>query len=1231
MEFDQLVGIISQGGGFAGDPADDNRGDEALLARNLAALALRSPMEAELIRQSPARRDISFIETEEGLSAEMGGVALASKRRPVSEGAKLAARVESEKIACAAVLGFGLGYHCGALLERLGSKSIVICFEPDLAMLRAVLSRVDCTAMLSTGRLYLVSDTEHATRINSIFSGIEAFVGMGVEIVAHPPSTGRLAGQSDRFGKVFGDALRSARTHVVTTLANSRVSFRNALMNLDHYTRSAGIVGLEGSCAGRAAIVVSAGPSLQRNLELLADPAVRDSFVVIAVQTVLKPMLDRGIRPHFVAALDYHEVSKRFYEDLTAEDVAGIRLIAEPKANPAILDAFPGEVLCVGDDLLDTLLGEELAREMGELRMGATVAHLCYYFARYLGCDPVVFIGQDLGFTDGQYYAPGAAIHRVWAGELNAHRTLEMFEWERIVRMRAHLRPRTDVHGRPIYSDEQMVSYLTQFEEAFAKDEAAGLTVIDASEGGVRKAHTLVMALREAIDAHAGDTGFRIPSTREGRIEDADRARRVAERLAAMIDDCERIADQSDRSIEKLRQMLRHQHDQRRVNTLIGEVNAIRDKVLGMRAAYRLTEFVNQVGVLNRMKRDRAIEVGAGATGLERQRAQIERDIVNVEWTRDAARAVASQLRDGAAAMAGTAPKQTNEMRDAQTEQTPAERLAASGPARDRVHALVIADTEFNGLGTRRDLGTVIGDGLNTLQMTVSRLARCAQLDGITIATDDPGRIKGLLGSLPVGKPLNVVGVDAAVLRGHGARVGAARVQSGECWRSSVGMLSVYDEQAHPGQIAALMHEHGIDACAIVGGDWAMVDPVLVDETVVRLRCQHSEKRIAFSQAVPGIGTMVVDRATMDSLAAALTNGSRRNPLATLGALVGYIPVAPQSDPIVKGVCVQIDPALRDAGVRVVADTPARIGAMRDAYGQLGSGADAASAACVSAFVETYARYSKLCPRTLVMETCTGRLAGGEWGVWKRGSIEPVERPVLSMKDAHAMLRGVRELRDDVAVVFDGAGDPLMHPEAMGLVALAREDGAACVELRTDLQREGLAAAELVESGIDILSVDVLAEQRETYAHLTGQDRLEQVHTRLQDILDTASADPSCPMQLTARITRCDAVYGEIEAFYDKWLMLTGAAVIDPLPAFVRSQRVSALPVPAARAAQIDRSTMRILCDGVVVDRAGHPILSQGAPINAIVEGVGQAYQRMCSAMRAAQIEMKIRTGEYAA
>ncbi len=1232
MDFDQLNKLCM--GDALGEKKSISK-PNLMLEKNLATLAIKSPQAAMRIasaRPMPEDR-IRFFETDDGVEgAELDGVALASKRKPIHEAKRMADRFDPKGTACCAVIGFGLGYHCQTMMERLGTVGVIMCFEPDLSLLRSMLERIDYSALFSTRRFFLITDEQDSATLTQMFVGIEAVIGLGVEIVNHAPSGVRIGSKSDQFGRMFSDVLKATRTHVITTLANARVSFRNALMNIDHYSATAGIAPLKGTCAGKPAVVVSAGPSLEKNLSLLADPSVRDSVVIIAVQTVLKTMLSRGIKPHFVAAIDYHEISKRFYEGLTPADVEGIRLVVEPKANPAILDAFPGEVLCANDELIDLALGETLTRDLGEIEKGGTVAHLCYYFARYLGCDPVIFIGQDLGFTDGQYYAAGAAIHQVWSGELNAHNTLEMMEWQRIVRMKGLLTKKTDIHGRSIYLDEQMSTYLGQFEMMFKNDVDAGLRVIDATEGGVLKAHTRVMTLEGALADFGSPNPITVPATDRLRVESSDRQTSVCDRLNSVIEDCKRIMQLSTQSEKLLQAMLDDHKNQKRVNKLIGEVQGIRDQVTQLKSAYRLCDAVNQIGVLNRMKRDRAIEMEAGSTALERQKQQIMRDITNVQWTRDAAGAVITQLNDAREAYLGIKEKTSNDLNDLQNEPSPDTGRDSSVVSRDCVHALVLADPEMSGLGTERDLSDSIAGGMNALQLTLARLDQTKQLDGITIVTPEPDSIRSLIGSFKVSLKLNIVGVDAGVFTEHSKRVGSARVQSSECWRGSIGMLCAYDEQAHPGLIARVMNTHGIDGCALVGADWSMIDPGLVDETVSRLRKQECENRIAFSQAVPGIGTMAINRSAMESIAGSMvTSEGKRNHLATLGAMIGYLPMMPQFDPIAKGICVEIEPEIRDAGVRVIADSKNRSQAMREAYQVIHqSGIDpvqADASVCVEAYTHALKRYERACPRTVVLETCTGRLASGEWGIWKRGSIEPIERSVMQVSYAHRMFKEIGSLRRDAAVVFDGVGDPLMHPGAIDLVQLAKEDGIGCVEMRTDLLREGVSASELVESGLDMLSVDLLAESRQAYQALTGLDRHDDVYQRIQGVFDVMREDPGAGLWFVPRITRCDAVYEHIETFYDKWLMLCGSAVIDPLPSFVHSQHVSRLPIPAMRQAQLDRSTLIVRSDGSVVNRVGEIV--QGT--NVFKDGIEHAYQRACSAMRSSTVEAKIKQSEFAA
>lgn len=263
------------------------------------------------------------------------------------------------------------------------------------------------------------------------------------------------------------------------------------------------------------AIVISAGPGLAKlwrwcdeestdqtvcipgvHESRLARPSLLEAFCLIAVQTALKPLLAHGIRPHFVCALDYSELSGRFYEGLTAADVKGITLVLDPKVHPCVPRAWPGRIRFTRSATIDLIMGDEPDRS--DLDKGGTVAHMAYHLARYMGADPVIMVGQDLAFTHGQYYSDGAAIHNVWSCELGEFCTLEMREWERVKRTPPAGLVKIPGRNGEVYTDLQMLSYLRAFEGMWEADAAKGLRTIVTDDGAV-KAHTEWMELEEAL------------------------------------------------------------------------------------------------------------------------------------------------------------------------------------------------------------------------------------------------------------------------------------------------------------------------------------------------------------------------------------------------------------------------------------------------------------------------------------------------------------------------------------------------------------------------------------------------------------------------------------------------------------------------------------------------------------------------------------------------------------
>ncbi|MCC6676022.1 MAG: DUF115 domain-containing protein [Phycisphaerales bacterium] len=1179
------IGVGGDGAGVANYMDVKN----PILEANLRALLLGSgPAVAGAVLRARPRMDIEFVTADDGaVSAVLGGRQLASRRRPVEEAERLAATVPVETTGGVAVLGFGLGHHLRALAERMKTAGVVLAFEPDVDLLRAVLERVDHSAWLARGNVRLVLEAEDQGAIAAAVGGFEGVLSMGTRLLEHPPSKARLGEAAATFSASFTAVMKAVRTNVVTTLVQMEATIRNILMNLDYYATREGIEELRGSQRGRAAVVVSAGPSLRRNIELLARPGVRERVVIIAAQTVLKPLLAKGIRPHFVTALDYHEISRRFYEGLTAADVEGVTLVVEPKANPAILDAFPGRIRCVAEPVLDMLLGEGLARPMGELKPGATVAHLAYYLARQLGCDPVMLIGQDLGFTDGQYYSAGAAIHQVWSGELNEFRTLEMFEWERIVRSRHLLRKTNDTLGRPVYTDEQMATYLVQFERDFASDARAGLTVIDATEGGVAKAHTTVMTLAEALEKHGGAA----PAAARADATDAKPRSsiksKVTERVREVRGDVWRIGELSRRSARLLEKMLAAHGDRAGVNRLIGEVHGLRDEAVSLKTAYWLVHHLNQTGTLRRFRADRAIGLEDSLSPVEQQRRQISRDIENVRWLADSADQMARLLDDTIAAMEG-GPKS---FRD------PAP-MEAAGPSVEvrsverRLAAVMIVDPDFGGLGLPRDLAVPVHGRLNALQLTLARLARCGRIDRVILATDRAERVRELVGPAVGGPGVEIHETDLGPWRERSRAVGASRLYGPGCWRGAIGNLTVYDEVMDAAVLSAVMGSAGLESAVVIGPDWALVDPGLIDAVIERHVERPAQHRLVFTQAAPGLAGVVIARSLAEELASARPGAGM---LASVGGLTGYIPIAPQADPIAKPTCVMVPAAVRDVGARLIADSRARVTQISSLLRALGPAAREASAEAIARAFMTLPEAGPS-HRHAMVELTTQRAGGSAAATWHEA---PARAEDLAVEHFDRGLKRLRGDFEDAVLTLGGRGDPLLHGDWARAVRAAREAGFAAVHVRTELPRGPGDAEALLECGADVISVDLYAGQPATYLGITGRDGLDAAAAGVRALL-AGRRGPGDPW-IVPRITRCDAVYEEIEAFYNGWLMEAGTCIIDPLPRTMPGQRIEPLPWPVGAQRRRESETVVMRADGAIegAGPAGEVELKSGWPVRA--------------------------------
>lgn len=610
--------------------------DDAPYLRNLAALWATEPELARRleaiddrpsypVQPSRAGPPTVSVPTPSGRS-----VWLHSRYEPMDEAGRLMDGLDTEANAVFYIHGFGLGYHVERLFERAGDEAILFVFEPDLLLLRTAFEQRDYSKLIESGRVTILTGSEGTPDKGELLARLTphtAMVSLGAASVVHGPSEQLHPSFHAQLRQWTDEFASFTRTSINTVLLNSTRTAENIARNVGWYAASPCISRLANRFAGRPAIIVSAGPSLRKNKHLLHEANGR--AVIIAVQTMLKPLLEMGIEPHFVTSLDYHDICTRFYENLPP----GVRteMVAEPKATSAIFAMNPGPLSLLGNDYAEGLL-REMKLKRTTLRAGATVAHLAFYLAEHLGCDPIIFIGQDLGFSDGLCYAPGTSYEDVWRPELGRFCSVEMKQWDQIVRERFILRRIPDHQGRPMYTEERLFTYLQQFERDFL---ASTRTIIDATEGGAAKRGTTAMTFRDAIDRHCREP-------LEARLDDHPghdwtRIGECERSLLRRREEAAEVAQIGHETQELLEEIREHLSDQPRVNRAISRIDALRVRMNELGATYDLIAQLDQRAQLDRFQADRKLAAAAMLDPFERQRRQVERDIANVRAMTEAA------------------------------------------------------------------------------------------------------------------------------------------------------------------------------------------------------------------------------------------------------------------------------------------------------------------------------------------------------------------------------------------------------------------------------------------------------------------------------------------------------------------------------------------------------------------------------------------------------------------
>lgn len=402
-------------------------------------------------------------------------VAVHSRRDPIRDAERALAGVDVANSSTLFVIGLGLGFAVD-VLERDGWTGRIVAFEPSPAMIDACLRRRDWATWLVSGRLCIVSAPD--------FQGLDAIVPTldpnreAPTVLVNPVIARCFPEETDAALRTGARAWFGARANQEARRRMGGRYLLNTLRNVRAIAASADVGRLTDRFSNVPAILVAAGPSLDRNLPDIV--AWRDRAMVVAVDTAVRPLLGAGLVPDLIVAVDPSESNARHLVDLP--DCAGSALVAEGSVDPLALQTFADRqfVFRVGDHHpWPWLMEQGIVR--GRLRAWGSVLTTAFDLVLRAGCNPIVFTGADLAFTDARPYARGTTYEEDWRRE-QAWGTSTEESW----RVRLAEWPEINepgVTGTSVRTAPHLVAFRDWLSAESAK--AAGRTVVNASGQGI--------------------------------------------------------------------------------------------------------------------------------------------------------------------------------------------------------------------------------------------------------------------------------------------------------------------------------------------------------------------------------------------------------------------------------------------------------------------------------------------------------------------------------------------------------------------------------------------------------------------------------------------------------------------------------------------------------------------------------------------------------------------------
>lgn len=447
--------------------------DSEILHQNIALWSSTAPKEAVRLPYVDTSL-LQFCKTEKGeQNLKKGKSLFHAASGALSESMQWFSQLQLNDVDVLYIYGVGLGYAYDAAKEWLAQSNQhhLVFLEDDLAVIHCFFETERASKLLKDPQVQLLYFNQLEEEQSPLTELYWQFMTNQIKVTALPyyaKEKEELFQQLEY--KLHYDA--NLRHAVVDEYLTYGVSFfRNYYPNMLQLAGASLGDGLANAFQGVPAIICGAGPSLNKLVPLLSQ--LKDRALIFAGGSAINALNAAGLQPHLGAGIDPNpEQFKRLGTQFSFEApylyrnrmyVEAFRHIHGPKLYVTGSGGY--DIAKWFEDKFD-IQGEEVDE-------GFNVVNFCLDVARLWGCNPIIFVGLDLAYTDLQAYAMGV----VDRPSVNVEAILNSSDPDE----KPFLRP--DVYGKPTYTLWKWVTE-AQWIGDFTNDHPE-LTLINATEGGI--------------------------------------------------------------------------------------------------------------------------------------------------------------------------------------------------------------------------------------------------------------------------------------------------------------------------------------------------------------------------------------------------------------------------------------------------------------------------------------------------------------------------------------------------------------------------------------------------------------------------------------------------------------------------------------------------------------------------------------------------------------------------